>query len=110
MDKRKVENYRNLWMKSETKTTYLLTTADENLCDDCKNFKWIINIQLKVTNSKENTNTIISRCIKCMERSNIICKQQDCPFSNATKKESINICEKCCELLIEHTKVIYNEV
>ena len=45
-----------------------------------------------------------------MERSNIICKQQDCPFSNATKKESINICEKCCDLLIEHTKKLYEEI
>jgi hypothetical protein len=109
MEKRKVENYRNLWFKSQTKTTYLLTSADENNCDDCKNFKWIINIQLKISTPRETIDTIISKCQKCLEKSDIICKQQDCPFSNSTKKESINICQNCCDVLIENTKKIYEE-
>jgi len=110
MDKRKIENYRNLWMKSETKSTYLLTIADENWCDDCKNFKWIIHIQLKINTTRETSGSIISRCKKCLEKSNMICKQQDCPFSNPTKKESLNICDKCCDLLFESTKKLYEEI
>ena len=99
MEKRKVENYRNLWILSQTSRNYLLSVADENSCESCKKFKWIVHIKLN--------NNLISQCLECLEKSNIICKPQNCPFSNPSAKEAIVICKPCCELLIEHTKELY---
>ena len=99
MEKRKVENYKNYWFLSKTSRNYLLSIADENTCESCKKYKWLVHITLN--------NTTVSRCLDCLDESNIICKQQICPFSNTTAKETINICKPCCELLIEHTKELY---
>ena len=52
-----------------TSKNYLLSIADENICETCKNYKWIIHVTL-------NNNTI-SRCLECLDKSNIICKQQN---------------------------------
>ena len=110
--RRQIENYKGYWIHSERDGVYLTATADENWCNKCTQYKWIINIVLR--NEKMKTNIIKTTCIDCLEKNNsddsILVKPQFCPFSNHTRTESVNICKDCCNVLIDSTSKLYETI
>ena len=107
--KRIIESNRGYYLLSKSEQYYLLSTCDQNICEKCHAFTWIVNIIYKRFDKKNFTDIQKTLCESCLKNSDFLSKNHHCPFHNTHVNEDAKICESCFDKMKEKTKELYKK-
>ena len=99
----KIEN-KKVWINVTCDTTILSVVADEQECDKCKKWTWILYMSYENKTDKEKKEKLY--CLDCLSE-DTICEKRYCPFCNRNKEQSLHICKDCALLVIDSNKELY---
>jgi hypothetical protein len=107
--KRVIESNKGYYLLSQSTQYYLLSSCDQNICEKCYSFAWIVNIIYKRFDKKNFNNIQITLCLPCLQNSDFIAKIHHCPFHNTHVNEDAKICESCFDKMKEKTEELYKK-